>query len=155
MWHWILRWALCPTLPYRPAPCLSEVSRSHQARCLHAAAPARPSPPVPPPPPASWPALPLPPPPPSWWPWPAGFRYGSSPFRASPFYPTVQPSSVRDMNSGNIYSKITVHIPIPRYVSPPMLCFVCRVDNIYLSRTLKYQIRLLLTQMWCHQPHTP
>ena len=31
------------------------------------------------------------------------------PFRASPFYPNVQPSSVRDMNSGNIYSKITVH----------------------------------------------
>ena len=33
------------------------------------------------------------------------------------------------------------------YVSPPMLCFVCRVDNIYLSWTLEYQIRPLLTQM--------
>ena len=30
--------------------------------------------------------------------------------------------------------------------------FVCRVDNIYLSWTLEYQIRLLLTQMWCYQP---
>ena len=110
MWHWILGRALCPTLPYRPAPCLSEVSLSHQARCRHAAAPARPSP-LSPPPLTSWPALPLPlpPPPPSWWPWPVGFRYGSSPFRASPSYSTVQPSSVRDMNSGNIYSKITVH----------------------------------------------
>ena len=33
-----------------------------------------------------------------------------------------------------------------------MLCFVCGVDNIYLSWTLEYQIRLLLTQMCCYQP---
>ena len=42
---------------------------------------------------------------------------------------------------------ITVYLYLGVYLHQYYVGIVCRVDNIYLSWTLEYQIRLLLTQM--------